>query len=106
MAIEAVNGDVENKEAFLEAIKNVKLPDPIRGPFHLGKYGNPVQNIYIRKVEKIDGYALDYMNSGPIKWNMVIDTIPQVSQFWKFDPEEYMKQPTFSHKYLPCKYCE
>jgi len=106
LAIEAVKGDVENKEAFLKAIKSVRLPDPVRGPFYMDEYGNPVQNIYIRKVEKIDGYALDYLKSGPLKWNKVIDTIPQVSQFWKFDPETYMKQPTYSHDFPPCKYCK
>jgi len=106
LAVDEVNGDVENKEAFLKAIKKVELPEPIRGPYHFDKYGNPVENVYIRKVVKKDGYELDYMNSGNIKWNMVIDTIPEVSQFWKYDPEEYMKQPTYSHDYPPCKYCK
>jgi branched-chain amino acid transport system substrate-binding protein len=106
LAIEAVKGDVENKEAFLKAIKSVRLTDPPRGSFHLDAYGNPIQNIYIRKVEKIKDYPLDYLNSGTMKWNVVIDTIPQVSQFWTFNPEEYMKQPTFSHEYPPCKYCK
>jgi branched-chain amino acid transport system substrate-binding protein len=46
------------------------------------------------------------MNSGPMKWNIVIDTIPAVSQFWTYDPEEYMKQPVFSQDYPPCTYCK
>jgi branched-chain amino acid transport system substrate-binding protein len=106
LAIEAVKGNVEDKEGFLTAIKGVKLPNPVRGPFHLDEYGHPIQNIYIRKVEKVDGYKLDFMKSGPTKWNMIIDTIPAVSQFWKFDPEKYMAQPTFSHQFPECKYCE
>jgi branched-chain amino acid transport system substrate-binding protein len=101
-AIEAVKGDVENKEAFLKAIKNVKLTDPPRGPFHLDAYGHPIQSIYIRKVEKVKS-PLDFIDRGAMKWNVVIDTIPNVSQFWKWDPEEYMKQPAYSHGYPPMK---
>jgi len=95
-AIEAVKGDVEQKEAFLKAIKAVKLADIPRGPLSMDEYGNPIQNIYIRKVEKIKG----------VKWNTVIDTIPNVSQFWKWNPEEYLKAPPYSRDYPPCKYCK
>jgi branched-chain amino acid transport system substrate-binding protein len=105
-AIEAVKGDVEDKENFLKAIKNVKLTDTPRGPFHMDDYGNPVQNIYIRKVEKIKEYPLDFMKSGETKWNVVIDTIPAVSQFWKWNPEEYLKAPSYSRDYPACKYCK
>lgn len=101
-AITAVKGDAENKEALLKAINGVKLADPPRGPFQLDPYGHPIQNIYIRKVEKVKS-PLDYMNSGTIKWNTVIDKIPNVSQFWKWAPEEYMKQPPYSHGYPPMK---
>ena len=101
-AIEAVKGDAENKEALLKAIKGVKLADPPRGPFHLDAYGHPIQNIYIRKVEKVKS-TLDFMGGGATKWNVVIDTIPNVSQFWKWDPEEYMKQPAYSQGYPPMK---
>ena len=105
-AIEMVKGDVESKEDFLKAIKNVKLTDTPRGPFHMDEYGNPVQNVYIRKVEKVKDHPLDFLKSGEIKWNVVIDTIPNVSQFWKYNPEEYMKQPPYSQDYPACKYCK
>lgn len=105
-AIGAVKGDVEKKEAFLQALKNVKLTNAPRGPFSMDKYGQAVQNIYIRKVEKIKGYPLDFLGTEPIKWNVIIDTIPAVSQFWKWNPEEYMKQPAYSQDYPPCKYCK
>ncbi len=101
-AIEAVKGDAENKEALLKAIKGVKLTDPPRGPFQLDPYGHPIQNIYIRKVEKVKS-TLDFMGGGATKWNVVIDKIPNVSQFWKWDPEEYMKQPSYSQGYPPMK---
>jgi branched-chain amino acid transport system substrate-binding protein len=101
-AIEAVKGDAENKEALLKAIKGVKLTDPPRGPFQLDPYGHPIQNIYIRKVEKVKS-PMDFMGGGAMKWNVVIDKIPNVSQFWKWDPEEYMKQPAYSQGYPPMK---
>src|SRR3990172_6009571 len=54
-AAKAVGGDVENKEQFLAALRKVEIPDAPRGPIKLDSYGNPIQNIYIRKVEKKDG---------------------------------------------------
>ena len=105
-AIDAVKGNVEDKEGFLKAIKNVKLADPPRGPFSMDAYGNPIQNFYIRKVERIKGFPLDFLKSGEIKWNVVIDTIPAVSQFWKYNPEEYMKQPVYTQNNPPCKFCK
>lgn len=105
-AIKMVNGDVSDNERFLAALKKVELPNSTRGPLKLDEYGNPIQNIYIRKVEKIENYTLDFMKKGPLKWNIVIDTYPNVSQFWTYDPKEYMSQPVYSPKYPPCKYCE
>ncbi len=95
-AIEEVKGDVENKENFVKALRNVKLTNNPRGPFSLDNYANPVQDIYIRKTVKING----------VKWNKIIDVCPNVSQFWKWSPEEYLNFPKFSRDYPPCKYCE
>ncbi len=94
-AAKAVGGDVENREKFLEALRHVEIPDSPRGPVKLDAHGNPVQNIYIRKVEKKDGEL----------WNTVIHTYPAVSQFWKYKPEEFLKQPVYDRNFPPCKYC-
>ena len=94
-AVKAVGGDVENREKFLEALRKVEIPDAPRGPIKLDAYGNPIQNIYIRKVEKKDGEL----------WNTVIYTYPAVSQFWKYKPEEFLKQPVYDRNYPPCKHC-
>ena len=94
-AVKAVGGDVENREKFLEALRHVEIPDSPRGPVKLDAHGNPVQNIYIRKVEKKDGEL----------WNTVIHTYPAVSQFWKYKPEEFLKQPVYDRNFPPCKYC-
>jgi branched-chain amino acid transport system substrate-binding protein len=59
------------------------------------EFGNPVENIYIRKVQRVGGELQ----------NKVIYTYPKVSQFWKYDPQEFLKQPPYSKDYPPCKYC-
>jgi branched-chain amino acid transport system substrate-binding protein len=94
-AIKAVKGNVEDREAFLAALKKVDLADVPRGPIIVDRYGNPIQNIYVRKVEKVGGKLQ----------NTVVVTFPAVSQFWKYDPDEYMKTPLYSRDYPPCKYC-
>ena len=51
--------------------------DALRGPVTFDDMRNPVQNIYIKKVEKkkMFGYDKDEL------WNIVIKTYPNVSQF-------------------------
>lgn len=91
-ALEAAKGNVEDRQAFLEAVRKVELKDSPFGPEKLDAYGNPILNVYIRRVERRpDGRA----------WNVVLETIPNVSQFWKWDPEEFLKQPVYSRDYQP-----
>ncbi len=94
-AAKAVGGNVEDKEKFLAALKKVEISDAPRGPIRLDTYGNPIQNIYVRKVEKRDGEL----------WNTVIQTFTGVSQFWKYKPEEFLKQPVYDRNYPACKHC-
>jgi branched-chain amino acid transport system substrate-binding protein len=91
----AAGGNVENKEVYLAALRRVEIPDAPRGAVKLDAYGNPIQNIYVRKVEKKDGEL----------WNTVIHTFPAVSQFWKYKPAEFLKQPVYDRNYPACKYC-
>jgi branched-chain amino acid transport system substrate-binding protein len=95
-ATKAIDGNVENNEAFLAALRKVEIPDAPRGPIKLDAYDNPIQNVYIRKVEKKNGEL----------WNTVIHTFPAVSQFWKYAPEEFLKQPVYSRDFPPCQYCQ
>jgi branched-chain amino acid transport system substrate-binding protein len=94
-AARAVGGEVENRERFLEALKKVEIPDAPRGPVKLDAHGNPIQNIYVRKVEKKDGEL----------WNTVVHTYPAVSQFYKYKPEEFLKQPVYDRNFPACKHC-
>jgi len=94
-AIKAINGKVEDRETFLAALKKVELKDFPRGPVVIDKWGNPIQNVYIRKVERVGGQLQ----------NTVIFTYPAVSQFWKYNPEEFLKMPLYTRDYPPCKHC-
>jgi branched-chain amino acid transport system substrate-binding protein len=94
--IKAVSGDVENREKFMQALQAVEIRNSIQGPLKVDKYGQAVTNIYIRRVDKIGaGYQ-----------NTVVETYPMVSQFWKYDPETYLKSPIYTRDYPACKFCE
>ncbi|MBI2493563.1 MAG: ABC transporter substrate-binding protein [Candidatus Rokubacteria bacterium] len=94
-AIKLAGGKVEDRDALLAALRKVSLRDTARGPLSVDQWGNPVQTIYIRKVERVGGRLQ----------NSVIATYPAVGQFWKYGPEEYLKQPLYSRDYPPCKHC-
>ena len=95
-AVRSLGGNVEDREKLLAALRKVEIPDAPRGPVKLDGYGNPIQNVYFRKVER--------NRDGELQ-NTVIVTIPAVSQFWKYNPEEFLKQPVYSRDVPPCRYC-
>lgn len=95
-ALEASGGDIEDTAKFLAALRKVDLSDAPRGPVRFDEYGNPIQNIYVRKVEKVEGRLQ----------NTVIHTFPNVSQFWTYKPEDFLKQPVYDRNYPPCKHCQ
>jgi branched-chain amino acid transport system substrate-binding protein len=94
-ALEATGGDIENVDKFLAALRRVDLSDSPRGPMRFDEYGNPIMNIYVRKVERVNGRLQ----------NTVIHTFPNVTQFWTYRPEEFLKNPVYSRDYPPCKAC-
>lgn len=94
-ALRRVNGDVTDTGKFLAAVRAVKLADSPFGPMTLDAYGDPVENIYVRKVVAATGDAAHYAKT----WNVVTKTYPRVSQFWSYKPSEYLKQPVYSPTY-------
>lgn len=105
MMIDAVmketNGKWPGAEQFIKMLTALKVDAP-RGPVSFDDMRNPVQNIYIRKVEKkkMFGYPKAEL------WNVVVKTYPHVSQFWTFNKAAYLKQPVYDRNYPPCKYCK
>src|SRR3990167_9005294 len=51
-AIDSINGKVEDRAAFLRAMRTAQIKAP-RGPLRLDDYDNPIQNVYIAKVQRI-----------------------------------------------------
>jgi branched-chain amino acid transport system substrate-binding protein len=93
-AAKSVGGRVEDREQFFAAIRRAidTLEDP-RGPIKLDQWGNPTENVYIVKIERVGGKLQ----------NTVIHTYPMVSQFWTYQPDEFLKSPPYTRDYPSVK---
>ncbi len=85
-ALATTGGRIEDKQAFMAALRRVEIGVDPRGPWHLDAYGNPVENIYIRRTEREDGRLV----------NRVVKTYENVSQFWTYRPESFLAAPVYS----------
>ncbi|WP_213771013.1 ABC transporter substrate-binding protein [Bradyrhizobium sp. dw_78] len=94
-AVKKIGGKVEDRDAFIDSVLTTELVDsPLGKTVKFDAYGNPIYDVYIRKVVKrADGKF----------WNVPIQTYPNVSQFWKYDPETYLKQPPYSRTFQGIK---
>jgi len=94
------HGKWPGTKKFIALFSKIKL-DSVRGPVHMDDQRNPVQNIYIRHVEKTKmfGYPNDEL------WNVIVKTYPAVTQYGSFNKADYLKQPAYSRDYPPCRYC-
>ena len=94
-ALKTINGNVEDRALFLKTVLASELKDsPLGKTVKFDAYGNPIYDVSIRRVEKrADGTF----------WNVPIESYPHVSQFWKYDPETYMKQPPYSRTFQGVK---
>ncbi|MFZ2652337.1 MAG: ABC transporter substrate-binding protein [Burkholderiaceae bacterium] len=95
-ALKAVKGKIEDKAAFMAALRKVQVEDDPRGKISLDALGNPVMNVYIRKVERKDGRLV----------NSVIKVYPDVSQFWTYGRSEFLAGPVYSRDHPPAKNIE
>jgi branched-chain amino acid transport system substrate-binding protein len=82
MVLEAALSDLDGEVTpadLTEALRDVEIEAP-RGPQSFDEYGQSVYNVYIREVSEQDG-----------EWvNAVVDTVEDVSQFYTYDPAEYL----------------
>jgi branched-chain amino acid transport system substrate-binding protein len=100
-ALKKAGGKWPGPEELIKLMVGIKL-DAVRGPVSFDDMRNPVQNIYIKKVEKkkMFGYEKDEL------WNTVIKTYPNVSQFWTYGKDKFLAQPVYDKNFPPCKFCE
>ena len=100
-ALKKTGGKFPGPEELIKIMVGIKL-DAVRGPVSFDDMRNPIQNIYIKKVEKkkMFGYDKDEL------WNTVIKTYPNVSQFWTYGKDKFLAQPVYDKGFPPCKFCE
>ena len=90
----ALGGKVEDRDRFLAALRKAsETTDDPRGPIKLDEYGNPTENVYIVRVEKVGGKLQ----------NTLVHTYPMVSQFWTYKPDDFLKMPVYDRNYPPLK---
>ena len=95
-AMKAVEGRFEDKAAFVRALHGVKLNHGPMGPIRLDGYGKPILNIYVRKVERKNGQLV----------NTTIETVKDVSQFFTYDPKQFLAGPLYGRDVPAAKYLE
>ena len=94
-ALEKINGRADDPKLLVETVLKTELTgSPLGKTVKLDAYGNPIYDIYIRKIVK---------NANGKWWNVPIAEYPAVSQFWKFDPATYLKQPSYSRDFQGIK---
>ncbi len=82
-------------EKFVALMAALKI-DAVRGPISFDELRNPVQNVYITQVERKRMFGSRKREL----WNTVIKTYPEVSQFWSYSKDVFLKQPGFGQRYL------
>jgi branched-chain amino acid transport system substrate-binding protein len=95
-ALKAISGRIEEKPAFLKALREVRIEKGPIAPIRLDEYGTPVLPIHIRKVERRDGRLV----------NAILETNPEVGQFFKYDPAKFVADPVYSRDYPPARNLE
>lgn len=94
-AIETLKGKLDDRNAFIDTVLKTELDNsPLGKTVKLDEYGNPIYDVYIREVKKAPNGKF---------WNVPVETYPAVSQFWKYDPATYMKQPPYSRNFQGIK---
>jgi hypothetical protein len=83
-ALEQVDGDISDMDAFLAAIRAIEFDDTPMGRISLDEYDNPYLTVFVRRVERREDGLLH---------NVVIDEWENVSQFWTYDPDEFLSNP-------------
>ena len=99
--IKQAKGKWPGPEKFIAMMTSLKI-DAVRGPLAFDDMRNPVQNVYIKKVERKPMFG----DRDSALWNSVIMTYPAVSQFWRDGKDVVLKQPAYSRDHPPCRYCE
>jgi branched-chain amino acid transport system substrate-binding protein len=81
---------IKNKPTeFINAVVAAKLAVTPRGPLSMDKYHNPINNLYILKVDRANH-------------KVKLAEIPNGSQFWTEGAQQFLKHPVFSRDFPKC----
>lgn len=83
-ALKKSGGQVKGED-FVRILRSLELDAP-RGRITFDQYGAPIQDYQIRTVQSVDGK----------QQNVIIQSYPALSQFWKWTPEEFMAMPRYT----------
>ena len=90
-ALNKMKGRSEDAKALLSMLVSETVEGtPFGKSVKMDTYGNPVFDVYVRRVVKRADAKLV---------NAIVETYPQVSQFWRYNPTEYLKQPAYSRAF-------
>ena len=89
-AILEAGGFAHNFPAFLEAIRATEVITA-KGRVMIDQWNNPIQDFHVRRVERIPA-------RGELA-NVNVFTFPAVSQFWLYDPEEFLVLPPYDKSF-------
>jgi branched-chain amino acid transport system substrate-binding protein len=79
-------------EEFANASREIDLSDAPSSSITVDEFNRQVRDFYIVELVADDTGAIT---------DQLVTTEPQVSQFWTFDPQEFMANPVFSKQYPP-----
>jgi len=91
--IQKLDGKTDDKKALVDAIRGLTLTDTLRGPLSFDTNGNAVGDVFVRRCERKAGKLV----------NTTVKTYEQVSQFWTYNPDEFVRQPVYSRDYPPAR---
>jgi branched-chain amino acid transport system substrate-binding protein len=97
--LQAVGGDLSDKEKYMAALRKVSLADTPRGPIKFDHLGNVIGTFCIRRC---DTEGAKY---GLKLWNKIVKTYDNVSQFWTWPEQEFLAHPVYSRDYPPLTKC-
>jgi branched-chain amino acid transport system substrate-binding protein len=88
-ALDLVDGNIEDLDGFLAAVRSMSF-QTAGGPMALDEYDNPIQNVYVRQLQRRDDGRY---------WNVPLKTYENISQFWTYDIDQFLACPVYSREY-------
>lgn len=91
-ALQPLKGQPFDRESLRASLQKTNA-STARGPVRFDAWGNVIGNVYVRTVERKEGRLV----------NTIIETYPDVSQFWTYDPKKFLAEPVYSRDWPPAR---